>query len=88
MNWKFGGLSTIFSSTDARGRFPLLLIDFLESNLMFVRNFDYLNGNPAIYQFDQNVVGEPVKIECKCYNLIQLIFNEMLGSFGSRIFQM
>lgn len=88
MKLKFGGLSSILSSIDVRGKFPFLLIDFLESNLMFVRNFnDSINGNPE-YQHDQNVVGDPLKIECMCLNLIQLTFNEMLSSYGFLIFQM
>lgn len=66
MKWKFGEPPSMFSSDNVKKRWPSLLIDFSESNLMFFCNFNDVNKDYP--EEDLSAVGDPVKIVCESFN--------------------
>lgn len=65
MKWKFGPNSTVTSAV-ARAKWPHLVIDFLENNLLWVRNYGRLMFIDNVVEETENPIGRPIQITCMC----------------------
>lgn len=69
MKWNDGFKGATISSDEAKSKWPLLLLDFLESNLHFVKgvpNATDSNRRRSVHFAieNENAIGDPIEVSC------------------------
>lgn len=72
MKWKFGEVSTVTSEV-AKAKWPYLVIDFLENNLLWVRNYGKVLFVDNDVGETDTPIGRPIQITCMYYLFCILI---------------
>lgn len=70
MKWKYGVSHSIITSQTAKEKWPRLLIDFLESRVIWVRNYGRVLFSEDSPEESHPPLGQPKEITCmydRCY---------------------